>query len=122
MCCMLTTLVFFGPRLGILVWWLVRPAYVSSVLGDNWLFVLLLWAFLPWTVLMFLAIGGGPIVGFDCPLDTTKSPKDFGKDYPIMMYSISIMGRGPPYAYSLKECHDCTYRGGVTTKPDYWDD
>lgn len=63
-----------------------------------------------------------PIVGFDCPLDTTKSPKDFGKDYPVIMYSISIMGRGPPYAYSLKECHDCTYRGGVTTKPDYWDD
>jgi len=50
MCCMLTTLVFFGPRLGILVWWLVRPVYVGSVLGDNWLFVLLLWAFLPWTV------------------------------------------------------------------------
>jgi hypothetical protein len=63
-----------------------------------------------------------PIPLFDCPLDTTRSPKDFGKDYPVFMYSVSIMGRGPPYAYSFKECHDCTYRGGVTTKPEYWDD
>jgi len=63
-----------------------------------------------------------PIAGFDCPLDTTRSPKDFGKDQPIFLYSVSIMGRGPPYAYSYRECHDCTYRGGVTTKPDYWDE
>ena len=63
-----------------------------------------------------------PIPLFDCPLDTTMSPRDFGKDYPVILYSTSFMGRGPPYAYSFKECHDCTYRGGVTTKPDYWDD
>jgi hypothetical protein len=63
-----------------------------------------------------------PIVGFDCPLDTANSLEDFGMNYPYIMYSLSIMGRGPPYAYSYKECHDCTYRGGVTTKPEYWDD
>ena len=65
MCCMFTTLVFFGPRLAILVWWLITPVYVSSIFGDHWLFTLLAWAFLPWTVLMYLAIGGGPLVGFD---------------------------------------------------------
>ncbi|MGW8225391.1 MAG: hypothetical protein ACWGOY_06655 [Anaerolineales bacterium] len=65
MCCMLTTLVFFGPRLGILVWWLVSPVYVSSVFGDRWLLTLLAWAFLPWTVLVYIAIGGAPLVGFD---------------------------------------------------------
>ena len=65
MCCMLTVLVFFGPRLGILVWWIIAPVYVGSVLGDHWLFTLLAWALLPWTVLMYLAIGGGPLVGFD---------------------------------------------------------
>ncbi|MGW8315422.1 MAG: DUF4249 domain-containing protein [Bacteroidales bacterium] len=63
-----------------------------------------------------------PIAPFNCPLDTANSVEDFGVDYPYFMYSISFMGRGPPYAYSFKECHDCTYRGGVTTKPEYWDD
>jgi len=63
-----------------------------------------------------------PIAEFLCPLDTTYSIEDFGSDYPVILYSLSIMGRGPPYAYSSKECHDCTYRGGVTTKPEYWDD
>jgi hypothetical protein len=63
-----------------------------------------------------------PIVGFDCPLDTANSLDDFGMNYPYIMYSLSVMGRGPPYAYSYKECHDCTYRGGVITKPDYWDE
>jgi len=63
-----------------------------------------------------------PIAMFDCPLDTANSLEDFGVNYPYYMYSLSPMGRGPPYAYSNKECHDCTYRGGVTTKPEYWDD
>jgi hypothetical protein len=62
---MLTVLVFFGPRLGILVWWLIAPVYVNAVFGDNWLFIFLAWLFIPWTVLMYLAIGGGPLVGFD---------------------------------------------------------
>jgi len=62
------------------------------------------------------------IIGFDCPLDTANSLEDFGMNYPYIMYSLSIMGRGPPYAFSYKECHDCTYRGGVTTKPEYWGD
>ena len=62
-----------------------------------------------------------PIAIFDCPLDTANNLDDFGMNYPYIMYSLSPMGRGPPYAYSYKQCHDCTYRGGVTTKPDYWD-
>jgi hypothetical protein len=63
-----------------------------------------------------------PVTPFNCPLDTALSVDDFGADYPYFMWSLSAFGRGPPYAYSLKECHDCTYRGGVTTKPEYWDD
>jgi uncharacterized RDD family membrane protein YckC len=39
--------------------------YVSSVFGDRWLLILLAWAFLPWTVLVYIAIGGAPLVGFD---------------------------------------------------------
>ena len=61
-----------------------------------------------------------PIALFDCPLDTAYTLEDYGVDYPYMMYSLP--GLGPPWAYSYRECHDCTYRGGVTTKPEYWDD
>jgi len=62
------------------------------------------------------------IAPFNCPLDTAFNVKEFSINYPYFMFSVSSSGRGPPFAYSYKECHDCTYRGGVTTKPDYWDE
>jgi hypothetical protein len=61
-----------------------------------------------------------PIPPFDCPLDTANSLEDFDVDFPYYMYANGEYG--PPYYYSNKECHECTYRGGVTTKPDYWDE
>jgi len=64
MCCMLTALVFFGPRLAILIWWIIRPVYVGAAF-ESWLLTLLAWLFLPWTVLMYLIIYPGGIVGFD---------------------------------------------------------
>jgi hypothetical protein len=63
-----------------------------------------------------------PMAEFFCPLDTAYRLEQFGSDYPYYMFSLSPFGKGPPYGYSLKECHDCTYRGGVTTRPDFWDD
>jgi hypothetical protein len=63
-----------------------------------------------------------PIAMFDCLVDTAISLEDFARDYPYYLFSVSSFGRGPPWGYSKKECHDCTYRGGVTTKPEYWDD
>lgn len=63
MCCILTALVFLGPRLAILVWWMITPAYVSNAF-DHILISLLAWLFLPWTVLMFLIVYPGGIVGF----------------------------------------------------------
>ncbi len=65
MCCMFTTLVFFGPRLAILIWWLIQPIYVGAAFADRWLLTLLAWLFIPWTVLMYLIIYPGGIVGFD---------------------------------------------------------
>ena len=64
MCCMLTSLLVFGPRLAILVWWLIRPVYVGAAF-DSVLLQLLAWAFIPWTVLMYLIIYPGGVVGFD---------------------------------------------------------
>lgn len=63
MCCMLTALIFFGPRLAILVWWLLAPVYVGAAF-DSVLLSLLAWLFIPWTVLMYLIIYPGGVVGF----------------------------------------------------------
>ena len=64
MCCTLTALIFIGPRFAILVWWLISPAYVGAAF-DNWLLTLLAWAFIPWTVLAYLLIYPGGVIGFD---------------------------------------------------------
>lgn len=65
MCCFLTALVLFGPRLAILVWWLIAPARMNLAFDERWVLVILAWLFIPWTVLMYLIIFPGGIVGFD---------------------------------------------------------
>ena len=66
MCCFFTALVFFGPRLGFLVYWLIAQPMVNRALAVfNFPFVvgLLGLIFLPWTMLMYVIIF--PIDGFD---------------------------------------------------------
>ena len=64
MCCFFTTLVLLGPRLAILIWWLVQPV-LFNVLFATWIWPLLGLIFLPWTLLMYLIVGGGGVIGFD---------------------------------------------------------
>ena len=64
MCCFFTTLVLFGPRFAVLIWWLIRPVYYNLVF-NTWIWPLLGIIFLPWTTLMYLILGGGPLIGFD---------------------------------------------------------
>ena len=64
MCCFLTALLFVGPRLAILVWYLFTPVYVNSAF-DSFIFGFLGFLFLPWTTLMYIAIYPGGILGFD---------------------------------------------------------
>ena len=64
MCCFFTALVFFGPRLGVLVWWLMNPLYISNAF-STWFWPFLGIIFLPWTLLMYLIIYPGGIIGFD---------------------------------------------------------
>ena len=64
MCCFFTTLVLLGPRFAILIWWLIRPIYYNLVF-NTWIWPLLGVIFLPWTTLMYLIVGGGPLIGFD---------------------------------------------------------
>ena len=64
MCCFFTTLVLLGPRFAVLIWWLIRPVYYNLVF-NTWIWPLLGIIFLPWTTLMYLILGGGPLIGFD---------------------------------------------------------
>ena len=64
MCCFFTALLFVGPRLGILVWWIINPVYINAAF-DSWFWAFLGLLFLPWTTLMYLAIYPGGIIGFD---------------------------------------------------------
>ena len=64
MCCFFTALLLVGPRLGALVWWIINPIYVNAAF-DHWIWGLLAWIFLPWTLLMYLIVYPGGLVGFD---------------------------------------------------------
>jgi hypothetical protein len=66
MCCFFTALVFFGPRLGFLVYWLIAPIRVSTAFAAfnlSWLVGILGLIFIPWTSLMYVMIF--PLNGFD---------------------------------------------------------
>jgi hypothetical protein len=66
MCCFFTALVFFGPRLAFLVYWLIAPIRVGAAFVNfnfPWLVSLLGLIFVPWTMLMFVAVF--PLNGFD---------------------------------------------------------
>jgi hypothetical protein len=64
MCCFVTTLMLLGPRAAILIWWLFRPVYFSSIF-NTWIWPLLGLIFVPWTLLMYAIIGYDGIAGFD---------------------------------------------------------
>ncbi len=64
MCCFITALLLFGPRLAVVVWWLVEPARFNAAV-TGFLIPCLGFIFLPWTLLAYLVawqVGG--IQGF----------------------------------------------------------
>jgi hypothetical protein len=69
MCCFFTTLVLFGPRLAILIWWLFQPVRWQLAFQNFWgwpfLWQLLGFLFLPWTTIMYVLVFPGGVVGFD---------------------------------------------------------
>ena len=64
MCCFFTALVLFGPRLGILIWWLIDPGRWSLAF-QSFFWAFLGFLFLPWTTLMYVIIFPGGVTGFD---------------------------------------------------------
>lgn len=64
MCCFFATLLMLGPRIGILVYWLLPLGRIQFNLAFNsFIWPLLGLIFLPWTTLMYVIIF--PVVGFD---------------------------------------------------------
>ena len=66
MCCFFASLVFFGPRLAFLVYWLIVPTRVNLAFGTfnfPWLVGLAGLIFAPWTALMYVLIF--PLNGWD---------------------------------------------------------
>ncbi len=65
MCCFFTALVLFGPRLAILIWWLINPARWAAAFTGSFIWPLLGFLFLPWTTIMYVIVFPGGVVGFD---------------------------------------------------------
>ena len=67
MCCFFATLMFFGPRLAFLIYWLIPIGRIRIYTAFNtWIWPLLGLIFLPWTTLMYVIVYGvNGIVGFD---------------------------------------------------------
>ena len=64
MCCLFTTLVLLGPRLGIIFWGLAQPARWELAF-DTFVWPLLGFVFLPWTTLMYVAVAPAGVSGLD---------------------------------------------------------
>lgn len=64
MCCFFASLVFFGPRLAFLIYWLFPAGQIRiNLVFNTFIWPLLGLIFLPWTTLMYLLVF--PIAGFD---------------------------------------------------------
>ena len=71
MCCAFLALVFLGPRIVGVFWWLFQPvrwqSAFSNVLGGDlwWLWAGLGIVFIPWTTLMYVIVAPGGVTGWD---------------------------------------------------------
>jgi hypothetical protein len=75
MCCLVTTLLLLGPRLALVVWWLMDSARFSLAFKTPpwplhlpwpvWVWPLIGGIFVPWTTLAYVAVFPGGVVGLD---------------------------------------------------------
>jgi hypothetical protein len=63
MCCFFTLLVFLGPRIAGIFWWLFQPARWVGVTPvsafDTWIWPVLGLIFLPFTTIMYVIVAPG---------------------------------------------------------------
>jgi len=58
MCCVFTVLLFLGPRLADITWWLIDPARWKLAFGSV-IWPILGIIFVPWTTLMYVIVSPG---------------------------------------------------------------
>jgi hypothetical protein len=63
-CCLITIAVLLGPRLGIIIWWLVDMSRWSGAF-NNFVLGLLGFIFLPWATLAYVFVFPDGINGFE---------------------------------------------------------
>ena len=62
--CLFLSLIFFGPRTVILLWWLIEPIRWSAAF-DTFFIPFLGALFIPWTTLMYVLVQPGGVTGWD---------------------------------------------------------
>ena len=60
MCCVFAILLFLGPRVANITWWLIQPARWSLAFGSI-IWPILGIIFLPWTTLIYVIVSPGGI-------------------------------------------------------------
>ena len=58
MCCLFTILIFLGPRVADVTWWLVQPNRWDAAFGSI-IWPILGIIFVPWTTLMYVLVSPG---------------------------------------------------------------
>ncbi len=67
MCCLISIASMLGPRLAILVWYLLRPERWQATF-DTWIWPLLGSLFMPWTTLAYVLVAPHGIAGLEIVL------------------------------------------------------
>jgi hypothetical protein len=65
MCCLFTTLVLLGPRIGGVLWWIFQPIRWEVTFNNSFIWPILGLLFLPWTTIMYVSVGFNGVTGFD---------------------------------------------------------
>jgi hypothetical protein len=64
MCCVLSILLFLGPRAWIVIWWLVDPARWERVY-SHFIVPFIGFIFLPWTTITYVLLGPHGLHGLE---------------------------------------------------------
>ena len=76
-CCIVSAIFGIGPRLGILIWYLLRPERWQGAF-ETWIWPLLGSLFLPWTTLAYVWRFEGGIHGWEIALLVVAVLVDIG--------------------------------------------
>jgi hypothetical protein len=101
MCCLFTTLVFLGPRVGIVIWALLEPARWQAAF-DSFVWPLLGFIFVPWMTLSYALVAVGGIEGGDwsrsahCVVSKAISDQGIEAGRKATTSSASAVDRGLP--------------------------